>query len=54
MRIVRQLDSALQAIERAATVIVPGIAQLREYRSSLISATVTGQIAIRHNGKEAI
>jgi type I restriction enzyme S subunit len=48
VRIVRHLDSELQALEHAAAVVDKGILKLREYRSSLISATVTGQIDVRN------
>jgi type I restriction enzyme S subunit len=40
-------------IDRIASQVKNAITRLREYRSALIAAAVTGQIDVRHYGKEA-
>lgn len=52
--IARHLDQAMPRIDAAAQVIRAAISKLREYRSALISAAVTGQLDIRKHEKQDV
>jgi type I restriction enzyme, S subunit len=45
--IVRFLDESTGKIDRLALIVGDGIEKLREYRTALISAAVTGKIDVR-------
>jgi len=53
LQIVRQLDSALRAIQEMTVITEAGVAKLREFRSSLVSVAVTGQVDVRNYRSEA-
>jgi restriction endonuclease S subunit len=46
-RIAGYLDGELQALDAVVEKIYEGVARLKEYRTSLISAAVTGKIDVR-------
>ena len=46
-RIISYLDDFCQKIDSSKSIIEGQIAQLKEYKTALISATVTGQIDVR-------
>ena len=59
LTVLRRLDCVLEptkekALAKPAELKGDAIDHLRDYRSLLISAVVTGQIDIRQHGKEAI
>jgi type I restriction enzyme S subunit len=51
MRIVRQFDASEMATYRVSMVVHKSIDHLREFRSALITAAVTGQIDVATWGK---
>jgi restriction endonuclease S subunit len=51
--IIEHLREEHAKIDSARTVVEMAIDKLRQYRSALITAAVTGQIDVRHYGKEA-
>jgi type I restriction enzyme S subunit len=52
LEIARHLDQAMPRIDAATRVIRVAISKLREYRSALISAAVTGQLDICKHEKQ--
>jgi type I restriction enzyme S subunit len=51
--ICKSLDATKQELDAVADRINQATQRLKEYRSALITAAVTGQIDVRHYGKEA-
>ena len=49
----RHLDGELHGFEQLSSHVDAALNRLREYRSTLISAAVTGQIDVRHDREEA-